>query len=70
MVDQALLVQGNERIRKLEQARSGFVAALLQGSTPKSVQSSRGLWSIADYNPYYQLARVALYLDLEKRGTK
>ncbi|HSP06778.1 MAG TPA: hypothetical protein VLR94_06345, partial [Acidobacteriota bacterium] len=67
-VDQALQKSGAPRVQLLEKARAGLVAALLQGSRPKNVQGSRGLWSVADYNPYYQLARVALYLELERRG--
>jgi hypothetical protein len=43
---------------------------LLQSNRPKTVQGSRGLWSVENYNPYYHLARVALYLELEKRGSK
>lgn len=65
-IDIALSRTGPDRIRSLEKARAGLVAALLQGSRPRSVQGSRGLWSVSNYNPYYQLARVSLYLELEK----
>lgn len=65
-IDQGLRESGAARTLLLEKARAGLVAALMQGSRPKNVQGSRGLWSVADYNPYYQLARVALYLDLER----
>lgn len=69
-IDAALKQKGGERVRLLEKARTGLVAALRQGSRPKSVQGSRGLWSVSNYNPYYHLARVALYLELEKRGSQ
>lgn len=69
-IDAALKQKGTERVRLLEKARTGLVAALRQGSRPKSVQGSRGLWSVSNYNPYYHLARVALYLQLEKRGSQ
>ena len=66
-IDSALGRSGQDRIRSLEKARAGLVAALLQGNRPRAVQGSRGLWSVSNYNPYYQLARVSLYLELEKQ---
>ena len=56
----------NDRKKNFEEARVFLIAALLQGDEPRNVKGGRGLWSIADYNPYYQLARVMLYLQKEK----
>lgn len=65
-IDEGLKGDRDTRIQKLETARRDLVAALLQGEIPKNVKGSRGLWSASDYNPYYQLARVTFYLDLEQ----
>lgn len=65
-IDEGLKSDRDTRIRKLEAAREDLIAALLQGEIPKNVKGSRGLWSASDYNPYYQLARVTFYLDLEQ----
>ena len=54
------------RTENFEQARKLLIAALLLGDRPKEVKGSRGLWSVPDYNPYYQLARVTLYLKENK----
>jgi hypothetical protein len=64
-IDDGLQSKQN-RIENFEQARKLLIAALLLGDKPKEVKGSRGLWSVPDYNPYYQLARVTLYLK-EKR---
>ena len=66
-IDQGLKSTGKERVQFFEEARNNLIAALLQGSEPKSVKGSRGLWSAADYNPYYDLARVTLYLEVEQQ---
>ncbi|HET6267352.1 MAG TPA: hypothetical protein VFG11_06500, partial [Acidobacteriota bacterium] len=65
--DQALKSDGKERTQNLEEAQKFLIAALLQGSEPKNIKGGRGLWSAADYNPYYELARVTLYLEMEKQ---
>jgi len=64
-IDDGLQSKQN-RTENYEQARKLLIAALLLGDKPKEVKGSRGLWSVPDYNPYYQLARVTLYLK-EKR---
>ena len=55
---------GNRDMKKtkLEEARQLFIAALLLADTPKEVKGGRGLWSAPNYNPYYELGRVQLYL--------
>src|SRR5262249_41645072 len=57
----------DEKRKKLEEALRFLTAAMLQGEEPKNVKGSRGLWSVADYNPYYQLGRILLYMEQEKR---
>lgn len=56
------LLNKQTRSENFEQARKLLIAALLLGDRPQQVKGSRGLWSVPDYNPYYQLARVTLYL--------
>jgi hypothetical protein len=65
-IDAGLQSEKEKRKKNFEEARTFLIAALLQGDEPKDVKGGRGLWSVADYNPYYQLARVMLYLQKEK----
>ncbi len=65
-IDEGLRSDKEKKKAAFEAARRFLIAALLHGEEPKNVKGSRGLWSIKDYNPYYQLARVTLYLEDEK----
>jgi hypothetical protein len=66
-IDLGLASEGFQRIRYLEEARTYLIAALMRADRPSRIKGSRGLWSVSDYNPYYQLGRVALYLEREGR---
>jgi hypothetical protein len=57
-----------KRMQSFQDAQRFLIAALLQSEQPRSIQASRGLWSVADYDPYYQLARLMLYMKQEKAG--
>lgn len=56
---------GKKRVQILEDARRELIAALLKGEEPRTVQGGRGMWSVRNYNPYYQLARVNFILQME-----
>jgi hypothetical protein len=64
-IDQGRGADKSRRIQLWEEAKGTLIAAMLQAEEPKNRKGTRGLWSIADYNPYYQLARVILYLQKE-----
>jgi hypothetical protein len=66
-IEEGLKSRNEKRRESFEKARGLLIAALRQADEPKNVQGSRGLWSIENYNPYYQLARVTLYLQNEAR---
>lgn len=56
-----------KRMKNFEEAQRFLIAALLQSEHPRDVQGSRGLWSVNNYDPYYQLARLLFYMKQEKR---
>lgn len=66
-IDRAAKSTGDVRVKILEDARRDLIAAILQEDQPGDIKGSRGLWSVTNYNPYYQLARVTFYLQLEGR---
>lgn len=55
---------GKKRVQILEDARRELIAALLKGEEPRRIQGGRGMWSVRNYNPYYQLARVTFILQM------
>jgi hypothetical protein len=61
-IDEGLKLSGKKRLEKLEDARRELIAALLKGEEPRKIQGGRGMWSVRNYNPYYQLARVTFLL--------
>lgn len=64
-IDRASKSAGPARVKFLEEARNDLIAAILQEDQPGDIKGSRGLWSVANYNPYYQLGRVTFYLKME-----
>lgn len=51
---------GTSRDKALERARKLLYACIESNRVPKSMQSGRGLWSITQYDPYWQLTRIGL----------
>jgi hypothetical protein len=66
-IDEGLKLAGKKRLEKLEDARRELIAALLKGDQPQKIQGGRGMWSVRNYNPYYQLARVTFLLRMGER---
>lgn len=67
-IDKANGSRGDIRAQLLEEAKKDLIAAILHDDSPRAIKGSRGLWSAANYNPYYQLARVIFLLQLEGRS--
>lgn len=66
-IEKATGASGEPRTALLEQARQDLIAVILHDDQPKDIKGSRGLWSITNYNPYYQLGRVMFYLQQENQ---
>lgn len=66
-IDHAAKTTGEAKVNSLEDARKELIAAILQEDQPGDIKGSRGLWSVTNYNPYYELARVTFYLEMEGR---
>ena len=49
-----------DRARLLGDARTLLLSSLYGGTKPRTIQRGSGLWSVPEYDPYWQLTRIEL----------